>query len=59
MAGNKAHPALLVIDLQTLIGRLKSAGHAVRDDEPIEGYHRVHVDDPFGNRIELMEPTRP
>jgi hypothetical protein len=21
------------------------------------GYHRVYVDDPFGNRIELMEPT--
>jgi catechol 2,3-dioxygenase-like lactoylglutathione lyase family enzyme len=55
----KAHPALLVVDLQALVGRLKSAGHDVREDEPLEGYHRVYVDDPFGNRIELMEPTAP
>jgi catechol 2,3-dioxygenase-like lactoylglutathione lyase family enzyme len=53
----KAHPALLVVDLQVLVDRLKSAGHDVREDEPLEGYHRVYVDDPFGNRIELMEPT--
>jgi catechol 2,3-dioxygenase-like lactoylglutathione lyase family enzyme len=55
----KAHPALLVEDLPALVGRLRSAGHQVRDDEPLEGYHRVYVDDPFGNRIELMEPTGP
>jgi hypothetical protein len=53
----KAHPALLVMDLQVLVDRLKSAGHDVREDQPLEGYHRVYVDDPFGNRIELMEPT--
>lgn len=53
----KAHPGLLVVDLQVLVGRLKSAGLDVREDEPLEGYHRVYVDDPFGNRIELMEPT--
>lgn len=53
----KAHPALLVVDLQTLVGKLKSAGHRVVENEPLEGYHRVYVDDPFGNRIELMEPT--
>jgi hypothetical protein len=23
---------------------------------PLEGYHRMYVDDPFGNRIELLEP---
>jgi len=53
----KAHPALLVVDLQVLVGRLKAAGHDVHEDEPLEGYHRVYVADPFGNRIELMEPT--
>lgn len=52
----KAHPGLLVVDLPVLVARLRSAGYDVRDDEPIEGYHRVYVDDPFGNRIELMEP---
>lgn len=54
----KAHPALLVVDLQVLVDRLKSAGHRVLDDELLEGHYRVYVDDPFGNRIELMEPTR-
>lgn len=53
----KAHPALLVVDLEVLVRRLKSAGHEVREDEQLEGYHRAYVDDPFGNRIELMEPT--
>ena len=28
----------------------------VVDDQPLEGFDRVYVDDPFGNRIELMEP---
>ena len=55
----KAHPGLLVTDLQVLVDRLTAAGHEVREDEPLEGYHRVYVDDPFGNRIELMEPTAP
>lgn len=53
----KAHPALIVEDLPSLVAELKRAGHRVVDDEPLEGYDRVYVDDPFGNRIELMEPT--
>jgi catechol 2,3-dioxygenase-like lactoylglutathione lyase family enzyme len=53
----KAHPALLVDDLPTLIERLRSAGVTIVDDEPLEGYHRIYVDDPFGNRIELLEPA--
>jgi catechol 2,3-dioxygenase-like lactoylglutathione lyase family enzyme len=51
----KAHPALLVADLPALIQTLRHAGIDVNDDEPLAGYHRVYVDDPFGNRIELME----
>lgn len=53
----KAHPALLVEDLPALVERLAENGVAVRSDEPLEGYERVYVEDPFGNRIELMEPT--
>lgn len=53
----KAHPALLVDDLPALVEVLRAAGAPVRDDEPLEGYDRVYVDDPFGNRIELMEPV--
>jgi len=51
----KAHPALLVDGLSDLTGRLSAAGVQITHDEPLEGYDRVYVDDPFGNRIELME----
>lgn len=51
----KAHPALLVSDLRLLVRRLLAAGVEVVDDQPLEGYDRVFVNDPFGNRIELME----
>jgi catechol 2,3-dioxygenase-like lactoylglutathione lyase family enzyme len=52
----KAHPALIVDDLQALKAVLTAAGHSFRVDEELEDYHRIYVDDPFGNRIELMEP---
>jgi catechol 2,3-dioxygenase-like lactoylglutathione lyase family enzyme len=52
----KAHPALLVTGLRALSEKLRSCGYALKEDEPLEGYHRIYVDDPFGNRIELMEP---
>lgn len=51
----KAHPALLVDGLPALVRVLEAAGHPVRGDEPLDGYDRVHVDDPFGNRLELMQ----
>jgi catechol 2,3-dioxygenase-like lactoylglutathione lyase family enzyme len=53
----KAHPALLVDDLSALKQRLSSLGYPLKDDEPLEGYQRIYVDDPFGNRIELMQPS--
>lgn len=55
LPARKAHPALLVVDLPELVARLKKRDIAVIDDEPLEGYLRVYVSDPFGNRIELME----
>src|SRR5690554_1579414 len=51
----KAHPALLVQGLRELIMKLERAGFPPQADEPLEGYDRVYVADPFGNRIELME----
>ena len=50
----KAHAALLVSGLEDLIVRLREHDVEVQDD-PLEGYLRVYVADPFGNRIELME----
>ncbi|TAD76298.1 MAG: glyoxalase [Sphingomonadales bacterium] len=51
----KAHPAFLVDDLDALRARLEAAGCMVRDDKPVPGYTRFFTNDPFGNRIELME----
>ncbi len=51
----KAHVALLVTDLPMLREKLSTAGYALKEDEPLVGYQRIYVDDPFGNRIELME----
>jgi catechol 2,3-dioxygenase-like lactoylglutathione lyase family enzyme len=51
----KAHPAFLVEDLELIVARCAAAGSPVTTDEPLAGYRRVHVADPFGNRIELME----
>ena len=51
----KAHPALLVRELRALVQRLRGAGVTVVEED-LPGYDRVYVFDPFGNRLELMEP---
>ncbi|HVW91119.1 MAG TPA: VOC family protein [Devosia sp.] len=51
----KAHPAFLVKDLDSLAARLDRAGFPPAADEPLDGYDRLYVADPFGNRLELME----
>ena len=53
----KAHPALLVEGLEDLTAQLQARGYEVQPDKRLEGYLRYYVHDPFGNRIELMEPT--
>ncbi len=53
----KAHPAFVVDDVRRLATAVAAAGFAVNDDEPLVGFDRVYVSDPFGNRIELMQPT--
>jgi catechol 2,3-dioxygenase-like lactoylglutathione lyase family enzyme len=52
----KAHPALLVQGLAVLESRCAAAGFPPVRDEPLEGFDRCYVYDPFGNRIELLEP---
>jgi len=54
----KAHPGLLVRDLQLLVARLRDVGGEVISGEPMEGYEHVYVNDPFGNRLELLEARR-
>jgi catechol 2,3-dioxygenase-like lactoylglutathione lyase family enzyme len=53
----KAHPALVVDDLDGLCQALTAEGHGVRFDEEIPGLRRFYVDDPFGNRLELIESS--
>jgi catechol 2,3-dioxygenase-like lactoylglutathione lyase family enzyme len=35
------------------------AGATVKRDVALDGYDRIHVFDPFGNRIELMQRAAP
>jgi hypothetical protein len=51
----KAHPALVVDDLAALTERLEAEGIEVREDHELVGVRRSFVDDPFGNRIELID----
>lgn len=53
----KAHPALLVDDLDAVTTRLAEAGQGVRWDDLLPGYRRCYVEDPCGNRLELLTPS--
>jgi catechol 2,3-dioxygenase-like lactoylglutathione lyase family enzyme len=53
----KAHPALRVAGsaaLDELAGRLVGAGVDVHWDDTIPDVRRFHVEDPWGNRLELL-----
>ncbi len=50
----KAHPALAVRDLGALEAALAAAGVKVRANPDREPGGGAYVDDPFGNRIELV-----
>ena len=55
-AARKAHPGILVDGLESLSTRLGAAGCAVTWDDDFPGFRRFYVDDPFGNRLEFLEP---
>jgi len=52
----KAHPGVLVADLDALAAHLKGAGHEVVWDTEFIGYRRFYSRDPFGNRLEFLSP---
>lgn len=52
----RAHPALVVAGLDALRDKVERAGYATTADEYFIGYNRFYVNDPFGNRIEFVEP---
>ncbi|MGD1935793.1 MAG: VOC family protein [Candidatus Phaeomarinobacter sp.] len=52
----KAHPAFQVSDLKVIRDRMIAGGVEVKDDAALEGFSRFFVADPFGNRIEILQP---
>lgn len=51
----KAHPALVVPDLDLLAVTCRAYGAEVEWDDRYPGVRRFYVNDPFGNRIELVQ----
>jgi catechol 2,3-dioxygenase-like lactoylglutathione lyase family enzyme len=56
-ARTKAHVAYQVTDLAKWRDRLERAKVAILDSAPIPGYRRFVFRDPFGNRVELIQPV--
>ncbi|HEX3908022.1 MAG TPA: VOC family protein [Mycobacteriales bacterium] len=52
----KAHPGILVTDLGGLAARLSAAGVCPEWDSEFPGHRRFYAADPFGNRLEFLQP---
>jgi catechol 2,3-dioxygenase-like lactoylglutathione lyase family enzyme len=55
----RAHPAFVVEGLDKILAACDRAGISTKPDTSCNGFRRVHVFDPFGNRLELMERAKP
>jgi catechol 2,3-dioxygenase-like lactoylglutathione lyase family enzyme len=55
----QAHIALRVHGLRALARTLTAAGHRIEAAPLPSGEDRLYVEDPFGNRLELIEPAAP
>ncbi len=53
----KAHVAYEVDDVAAWRERLVGFGVAIGDSAPIPGFERFEFRDPFGNRVELIQPV--
>lgn len=51
----KAHPAFGVASLDEAVRHLQALEVAYRKDVDLPTIRRIYIDDPFGNRIELLE----
>lgn len=52
----KAHPGILVGDLDALAGRITARGGDVQWDADFPGHRRFYTHDGHGNRLEFLEP---
>jgi catechol 2,3-dioxygenase-like lactoylglutathione lyase family enzyme len=53
----KAHPAFRIRGLDALAERCRAAGYDPTFDTDLPGHRRFYVSDPFGNRLEFLEPV--
>ena len=53
----RAHPGLVVDDLDDAARRVATTGQDVRWDADFPGYRRFYAHDPFGNRLEFLQPV--
>jgi catechol 2,3-dioxygenase-like lactoylglutathione lyase family enzyme len=51
----KAHPAFLVSDLNQMLTLLINNGYSVTEDKSLSKVQRAFTQDPFGNRVELIQ----
>jgi catechol 2,3-dioxygenase-like lactoylglutathione lyase family enzyme len=54
---HKAHIAFRVGDVGELARRARDRGFEVVDDETLPGHERIYIFDPFGNRLEFLQPV--
>jgi catechol 2,3-dioxygenase-like lactoylglutathione lyase family enzyme len=52
----KAHPGILVGDLDAVAARLTDHGRPVRWDDDFPGMRRFYTEDDHGNRLEFLQP---
>ena len=52
----KAHPAFEVVNIKAIRAYFKSSSIPIQEEIPIVGITRFSFFDPFGNRIEFLEP---
>lgn len=52
----KAHLAYQVDDIQAWVTKIEAQGITIGDSVPIPGFERFEIRDPFGNRIEFIQP---
>lgn len=55
---SKAHPALLVDEIESARRELSEQGYPIRTGKTVPGYRRFFTEDPFGNRIEIMQKLK-
>lgn len=52
----KAHPGILVARIDDVAARLVASGVEVTWDDTFPGHRRFYAADPFGNRLEFLQP---